>query len=103
VNSDIIGAGAEMNYTYAGRDLDSYDWVAATESNQARGIYLQAADLIERIIAEKQPGSIIPLQTGVGAVRRDDYLFQKVDLLLNELARRGYDIVPISTMIEHAR
>jgi peptidoglycan/xylan/chitin deacetylase (PgdA/CDA1 family) len=103
VNSEILGAAAEMNYTNAGRDLDSYDWVAATESNQARGIYLQAADLVERIIAEKKPGSIIPLQTGVGNTRRDDYLFQKLDLLLNELARRGYDIVPVSTLIEHAR
>jgi hypothetical protein len=35
--------------------------VTATESNQARGIYLRAADLVERIIAEKKPGSIIPL------------------------------------------
>ena len=66
VNSEIIAAAAEMNYTYVGRDLDSYDWVAATESNQARGIYLPAADLVERIIAQKKPGSIIPLQVGAG-------------------------------------
>jgi peptidoglycan/xylan/chitin deacetylase (PgdA/CDA1 family) len=103
VNSAIISAGAQMNYTYVGRDLDSYDWVANTESNQARGIYLPAADLVERIIAEKKPGSIVPLQTGVGEGRRDDYLFQKLDLVINELAKRGYDIVPVSTLVEHAR
>jgi peptidoglycan/xylan/chitin deacetylase (PgdA/CDA1 family) len=103
VNSAIIAAAAEMNYRYVGRDLDSHDWVANTESNQARGIYLPAADLVERIIAEKRPGSIIPLQTGVGEGRRDDYLFQKLDLMINELSKRGYDIVPVSTLIEHAR
>ncbi len=91
-----------MNYTYVGRDLDSYDWVAATESNQARGIYMRAADLVERIVAQKKPGSIIPLQVGAGEGRRDDYLFQKLDILINELVRRGYDIVPVSTLIEHA-
>ena len=103
VDSSIIAAAAEMNYTYVGRDLDSYDWVTATESNQARGIYLRAADLVERIIARKKPGSIIPLQVGAGEGRRDDYLFQKLDLLINELAGRGYDIVPVSTLIQDAK
>ncbi len=103
VNSEILSAAAEMNYTYAGRDLDSYDWVTSTESNQARGIYMRAADLVERIIAQKKPGSIIPLQVGAGEGRREDYLFQKLDILINELFRRGYTIVPVSTLIEHAR
>ncbi|MGA2639400.1 MAG: polysaccharide deacetylase family protein [Spirochaetia bacterium] len=103
VNSGIIAAAAEMNYTYAGRDLDSYDWVTATESNQARGIYMRAADLVERILAQKKPGSIIPLQVGAGEGRRDDYLFQKLDILINELVGRGYDVVPVSTLIQDAR
>lgn len=103
VNSPVIGWSAEMNYAYVGRDLDSYDWVTNTESNQARGIYLPAADLVERIITQKRPGSIIPLQVGAGDGKRDDYLFQKLDIMINELSRRGYDIVPVSTLIEHAR
>jgi peptidoglycan/xylan/chitin deacetylase (PgdA/CDA1 family) len=103
VNSEIISAAAEMNYRYAGRDLDSYDWVAATESNVARGIYLPAADLVERIVAEKKPGSIITLSVGAGDGTRQDYLFQKLALLIDELGRRGYDIVPVSTLIEHGR
>jgi len=103
VNSGVIAAAAEMNYTYAGRDLDSYDWVTATESNQARGIYMRAADLVERIVAQKKPGSIIPLQVGAGEGKRDDYLFQKLDILINELVGRGYEVVPVSTLIEDAR
>ncbi|HEY9594303.1 MAG TPA: polysaccharide deacetylase family protein [Spirochaetia bacterium] len=103
VNSSVIAAAAEMSYLYVGRDLDSYDWVTATESNEARGIYLPAADLVERILAQKKPGSIIPLQVGAGEGKRDDYLFQKLDIMINELSRRGYDIVPVSTLIEHAR
>ena len=103
VNSGIISAAAEMNYRYVGRDLDSYDWVTSSDSNQARSIYLRAADLVERIIAEKKPGSIIPLQVGAGENRRDDYLFQKLDIMINELVGRGYDIVPVSTLIQDAR
>ncbi len=63
----------------------------------------RAADLVERIVARKEPGSIIPLQVGAGDGRRDDYLFQKLDILINELAGRGYDIVPVSTLIQDAR
>lgn len=103
VNSQIISAAAEMNYLYAGRDLDTSDWVARTESNEAKGIYVGAADLVEKLIAEKKPGSIIPVQIGVGEGNRDDYLFQKLDLVVNELARLGYEIVPVSTLVEHAR
>jgi peptidoglycan/xylan/chitin deacetylase (PgdA/CDA1 family) len=103
VDSDIISAAAEMNYTYVGRDLDSLDWVAPTDANEVRGIYLPAADLVERLIALKKPGSIIPLQVGVSDGRRGDYLFQRLDILINELARRGYSIVPVSTLVEHAR
>jgi len=103
VNSEIIAGGAEMNYTYVGRDVDSYDLVAASESLDGRGFYLPSADIVEHIVAEKKPGSIIPLRVGVGDARRDDYLFQKLDLLINELARRGYEIVPVSSLIEHAR
>jgi peptidoglycan/xylan/chitin deacetylase (PgdA/CDA1 family) len=103
VNSEMIAAGAEMNYAYIGRDVDSYDWVSASDTLDGPGIYLPAADIVEHIVAEKRPGSIIPLRVGVGDARRGDYLFQRLDLVINELARRGYEIVPVSSLIEHAR
>ena len=92
-----------MNYTYVGRDLDTYDWVAATDFNRKRGIYFPAARLVERIIAQKKPGSIIPIQVGMVGGPRDDYLFQKLDLIINELNLLGYQIVPVSTLLKHAR
>lgn len=103
VSSDIIAAAAEMNYTYVGRDLDSYDWVLASDFNKARGIYFPAAQLVDRIISQKKPGSIIPIQVGMVGGPRDDYLFQKLDLIINQLILLGYQIVPVSTLMEHAR
>jgi peptidoglycan/xylan/chitin deacetylase (PgdA/CDA1 family) len=103
VNSEIIAAAAEMNYSYVGRDIDSYDWVSRSESNMARGIYFPAAQLVERIVSAKKPGSIVPMQIGVAEGGRDDYLFQELDLLINELLTLGYAVVPVSTLIEHAR
>lgn len=103
VSSDIIAAGAAMRYAYVGRDLDPKDWVSRADAGSAPGIYQSAADLVERIVAAKRPGSIVPILVGPGTGSRDDYLFQKLDLLVNELVRLGYDIVPVSTLIEHAR
>ena len=34
---------------------------------------------------------------------RDDYLFQRLDLLINGLLERGYSVVPVSTLIENAQ
>jgi peptidoglycan/xylan/chitin deacetylase (PgdA/CDA1 family) len=103
VSSDIIAAGAAMGYGYIGRDLDPKDWVSRLDAGAATGLYQSAADLVERIVAAKRPGSIVPILVGPGTGSRDDYLFQKLDLLVNELVRLGYDIVPVSTLIEHAR
>jgi peptidoglycan/xylan/chitin deacetylase (PgdA/CDA1 family) len=103
VSSDVIAAGAAMRYEYIGRDLDPKDWVSRVDTGAATGLYQSAADLVERIVAAKRPGSIVPILVGPGTGSRDDYLFQKLDLLVNELVRLGYGIVPVSTLIEHAR
>jgi len=92
-----------MGYTYVGRDVDPLDWVATTEANAARGISFPAADLVEKLLAGIRPGSIIPFQLGLVAGGREDYLFHRLDLVVSELARRGYTVVPVSTLIERAR
>ncbi len=104
VNTDIIEASREMNYTYIGRDIDPLDWVTQDAASGARGgLYYPSSVLIERVIVEKEPGSIIPIRIGKTDGRRDDYLFHKIDLLLNGLISLGYTAVPVSTLIEHAR
>ncbi|WP_455381322.1 polysaccharide deacetylase family protein [Salinispira pacifica] len=109
----IITASREMNYSYAGRDVDSLDWVPKHDDNGLSTLYHPASDLVERVVSEKKPGSIISLTIGtpqdnfaaagitVGA--RDDYLFQKLDVLLNALIERGYTAVTVSTLKDHAK
>jgi len=103
VSSDIVSAAQEMNYRYVGRDVDPLDWVTRQTSLTAQNIYLPAARLVERVIAEKKPGSIVPIRVGKPKGGREDYLFQKVDLLIDALLKRGYRVVPVTTLIEHAR
>ena len=104
VNSEIIAAAAEMNYTYVGRDLDSYDWVAGHGFQQGAGHLLLAPPTSwSGSSRRRSPARSSRSRSGWASGRRDDYLFQKLDLIINELIRLGYDIVPVSTLMEHAR
>ncbi len=108
VSPVIIEASREMNYTYVGRDVDSLDWVPHTQDSDLAGLYRTSAQIVERILREKKPGSIIAMRVGIPGedtpyVGRDDYLFDKLDLLIERLSERGYEIVPVSELIENAR
>jgi peptidoglycan/xylan/chitin deacetylase (PgdA/CDA1 family) len=102
VNSDILQASREMNYVYVGRDVDPLDWVTREMSITTRDIYFPAGILVERVIATKKPGSIVPVMVGRPNGERQDYFFHKLDLLIDALIKRGYEIVPVSVLIEHA-
>ena len=102
-NSDIIAAGASMDYTYVGRDMDPLDWVGRADAAGMPGSYLPAHKLIEKIVAAAKPGSIIPIRLGIPDGGREDYLFREVPLLIDALRSAGYAIVPVSNLIEHAK
>ncbi len=108
VSPAIIRASEEMNYTYVSRDVDALDWVPRRDGAGVTSLYRSSSEIVERILEEKKPGSVVAMRVGTPGESsayggRDDYLFQKLDLLINRLTERGYDIVPVSTLIEHAR
>jgi peptidoglycan/xylan/chitin deacetylase (PgdA/CDA1 family) len=106
VSDEIVEAGQDANYVYVGRDVDSLDWVPTRTDEGLSSLYMPASQLVERILDEKQPGSIVTMQVGISEEARggrDDYLFQRLDILINGLLERGYEVVPVSTLLEHAR
>ncbi|MBN1410065.1 MAG: polysaccharide deacetylase family protein [Spirochaetales bacterium] len=103
VNSQIINASKEMGYVYVGKDVNTLDWVTESQQSLASGLYLSASEIINKIIREKKPGSIIPVMVGAPDKYRMDYLYNKIDVLIDELYNKGYDIVPVSVLYEHAK
>jgi len=101
INSEIIRASVEMNYTYVGRDIDPLDWVP--QSDCSDGMYKPGRELVERVLQKKKPGSIIPIRIGSMEKEREDYLFQYLDLIINGLMSQGYEVVPVSSLIHHAK
>jgi peptidoglycan/xylan/chitin deacetylase (PgdA/CDA1 family) len=108
LSSEIVAAGQDVNYTYVGTDVDSLDWVPKRDESGTSRLYYPTSELIERILTEKKPGSIISMTVGVPAEDkpyggREDYLFQRLDLLINNLVDRGYSVEPVSVLMERAR
>lgn len=102
VSSDILAAGASMNYSFVGRDIDPLDWVTRADAARLPGAYLDAHRIVEKVVAAAKPGSIIPIRLGITDGGRDDYLFRELALLIDNLVASGYQVVPVSTLIEHA-
>jgi peptidoglycan/xylan/chitin deacetylase (PgdA/CDA1 family) len=102
-SSEIIAAAQAVGYKTVGRDVDPMDWVSRDEAKRISISQYSASDMIDRIIDSKQPGSIIPIRLGLLPGGRNDYLFNRIDVLLDALIRSGYGVVPVSTVIEHAR
>ncbi|MDR1024514.1 MAG: polysaccharide deacetylase family protein [Treponema sp.] len=104
VNSaEIAEAAAQVGYRSSGRDVDPMDWVSREDARRLGVSQYPAADMIDRVMEDKRPGSIIPIRLGALSGGRSDYLFLRLNVLLDALVRSGYTMVPVSTLIEHAR
>ena len=103
INTDILEASGEMNYVYIGRDVDPLDWVTLSDRLGSTGLYFKSADMVERILNLKKPGSIIPIRVGQPQGTREDYLFLNLDILINSLIESGYNIIPVTELLEKAR
>ena len=102
VGPSILDATQRMSYVYVGRDVDPLDWVTLDASYGTRELYERSPELVERTLAEKRPGSIIPVRVGKPGTR-EDYFFRKLDLLINGLLKAGYDIVTVEELRDHAQ
>jgi|GEM_PF-5332377 len=89
-------------YPYISRSLDNLDWVP--KYSNYKNYYYNSSDIIKHILASIKSGYIIPISIGDNLSfdpyevdkKRDDYLFSKLELLLNYIIAYGYDINLIS-------
>lgn len=104
----VIEAGEALGYRHIGRDINSLDAVPQFSVDGLDPLYRPTSELIERIIRRVQPGSIIDITLGIPGEGelvegRRDYLYHRLDVLMNALTERGYSVVPVSTLIERAQ
>lgn len=99
----IMSAGGKAGYRYVAGDVSVPDWATAEQERLMPGIYRASAVLIEDIMRDTKPGSIIPVRIGRPEGTRSDYLYDKIEILVNALIEDGYGIVTVDTLIQGVR
>jgi peptidoglycan/xylan/chitin deacetylase (PgdA/CDA1 family) len=95
----INSVAAAAGYITVSRDVDPGDWMARDESIRLGIRQYSASEMIERIMAGKKRGAVIPVRLGFAPGGRDDYLFNRVSVLLDALLRSDCIIVPVSAVV----
>ncbi|MCL2479586.1 MAG: polysaccharide deacetylase family protein, partial [Treponema sp.] len=98
-----VSSAAQAGYVTVGRDVDPHDWVSRDDERNLGLRQFSAAEMVDNIISTAAPGSIIPVRLGLLPGGRTDYLFQRINVLLDALVAEGYTIVPVSNLVIHSR
>jgi peptidoglycan/xylan/chitin deacetylase (PgdA/CDA1 family) len=99
-SADISAAAYRTGYTTVTRGIDPLDWVSREDEKRLGLVQHSASGIVDRIMEAKTPGSIIPIRLGLLSGGRKDYLFGRINVLLDALTREGYSIVPVSVLLE---
>jgi peptidoglycan/xylan/chitin deacetylase (PgdA/CDA1 family) len=97
-SSMISTAAATAGYTTVTRTVDPGDWLSREDSVRLNIRQASPSQMIEKIIEQKENGAVVPLRIGLLSGGRDEYLFQRIDVLLDALIRSGVEIVPVSAV-----
>jgi peptidoglycan/xylan/chitin deacetylase (PgdA/CDA1 family) len=102
-SSDISDVAFRAGYTTLTRNLDPLDWVSREEEQRLGLIQFSASDIIDRIMETKKTGDMVPIRLGLLPGGRKDYLYSRINVLMDALVREGYSVVPVSVLLEHSR
>jgi len=98
--SDTVNAAAATaGYITINRSIDPGDWMSREDTLRLNLRQIPPAEMIEQIIQKRESGAVIPIRLGLLPGGRDEYLFQRIEALLDALIRSGYEIVPVSSVI----
>ncbi|MCL1957986.1 MAG: polysaccharide deacetylase family protein, partial [Spirochaetes bacterium] len=96
----ITSAAAAAGYRTVIRTVDPGDWLSKESAVRFNIRQTPASQMVEFIMDKKQSDAVIPIRLGLLPGGRDDYLFQRIEVLLDALIRSGVKIVPVSALIK---
>ena len=99
LSPDVEAAAARAGYTTSGRDIDPLDWVSREDEKKLGLNQRSPSEMIDRIMKELKPGSVIPIRLGFLPGGRSDYLFNRINVLLDALVREGYTLTTVSNLV----
>jgi hypothetical protein len=97
-NQTIKNAGKNCGYRYVEAGRFSLDTVTLEDAAKGKPGYLSASELISFYAENATDGSIIPVSAGLSKGTRSDYLYEKIDLLIESLLNEGFDFSDFKNM-----
>lgn len=100
-SSMIINAGKKAGYIFISPDIRIPDWITSADKPEQSVFYKPPAEIIEDICASVSSGSIIPIRLGKTSPHGTDYLYLKLQLLIDSLAEMGYEFTDIDGLMKN--
>ena len=105
VKHEVLGTDVVEGTTTSNFELRGTQSVVTNEAEyyyEAEAMYttydLQSNSYLANRMYQLKDGSVIPINVGISAGSRNDYLYEKLDLLISGILSKGYDIVPVSVL-----
>jgi len=98
---EIIAAAASAGYITVGRSLDPLDWMSREDSLRLGFPLRSVSEMVDYIVASARPGFIVPIRLGLLPGGRSDYLFNRINVLLDALIREGFVLTTVSNLIDY--
>ena len=96
----ILNAGKKAGYIFISPDIRIPDWIDAKTENTVPMLHKSSIEIIEDIYSAILPGSIIPIRLGKPNLKKKDYLYTRLEFLINVLAEAGYSLTDVKTLME---
>jgi peptidoglycan/xylan/chitin deacetylase (PgdA/CDA1 family) len=100
---EVSTAASQAGYTTVTRGADPLDWVSREDEIRLSLPQYSASEMVDRIMEAKIAGAVVPIRLGLLSGGRGDYLFNRLNVLLDALVREGYTVVTVSTLLEHTK
>ncbi|MDR1466541.1 MAG: polysaccharide deacetylase family protein [Treponema sp.] len=102
-SSDIVEAASRAGYRTISRDVDTMESFSNDDIAHMGVLQVPASGMVDRIVEVKQAGYIIPIRLGLLSGGRNDYLFNRINVLLDALIKENYSIGTVSNVIKQTR
>lgn len=100
ISQMILNAGKKAGYIFISPDIRIPDWIDAKTENTVPMLHKSSIEIIEDIYSAILPGSIIPIRLGKPNLKKKDYLYTRLEFLINVLAEAGYSLTDVKTLME---
>jgi hypothetical protein len=75
------------------------DWVSHDEEKTLGIRQRSPAEMVDAIMGSVRSGTVLPIRLGLLPGGRSDYLFNRINVLLDALTREGYALTTVSGVL----